>query len=157
MKFTKFLTLTITLLFAGTFVVSSQTISEYEDFIKSGVKLSAKELVYQQLDLTPSEIADFDSVFDSYFEKRSVIAKERLPVMVEYASNASQMDDESLKEFNKYLIRSNKKLSSLNKKYYNKARKVISIKKATLFFLVEKYLRNEVEQQIIESVVEFSY
>ncbi len=141
--------------FLGFAQVMAQTMTEYEDFLKAGVKLSTKELVYAQLDLSEVEVLSFDKVFDSYFEKRSAIAKERLPVMVEYALNAPIMNDEALKDFNKYLIYSNNKINRLNKKYYNKAIKVIPIQKATQLFLAEKYLRNEVELQLIDGLFRF--
>lgn len=70
--------------------------------------------------------------------------------MVEYAANKYTMPDDELIAFNAYLIKSNKQLARLNKRFYNKARKVIPIKKATAFFLIEKFLRNEVENEIID-------
>lgn len=143
-------------LILGVTAISAQGVNEYEDFLKSGVKLASKEIVYSQLDLTSSEIEVFDKVFDSYFEKRSAIARERLPIMKAFAENASSMSDQDLKEFNAYLIKSNNKLNKLNKKYYNKARRVIPIKKATKLFLAEKFLRNEVELEILKTLFYFS-
>jgi hypothetical protein len=142
-------------IFAGITILSAQTQQEYEDFLKSGIKLSTKEIVYEELALTPAEVEAFDAVFDAYLEKRGAIAQERLPILAEYALNAPTMSEEALQEFNAYLIKSNKQLSSLNKKYYNKSRKVIPIQKATQLFLVEKYLRNEVEMEMIESLFSF--
>lgn len=141
--------------FFGSTLLIAQTAQEYNDFLKAGIKLSTKEIVYAQLELTPAEVESFDRVFDGYFEKRSAIAKERLPVMVDYALNAPMMNDEALNDFNNYLISTNNKLNRLNKKYYNRAKKVIPIKKATQLFLAEKYLRDEVELLMFEGVFRF--
>ena len=135
--------------------LQGQSVKEYNDFVRQGIKLTTKELVYGQLDLTDTEEAAFDKVFDPYFEKRSAIAQERLPALVQYTLNAPVMSDEKLKEFNKYLMKTNRKLSRLNKKYYNKSRRVIPVKKATQLFLAEKYLRNQLEVELIEGIFRF--
>lgn len=143
------------LIFCGGFMISAQTTQEYQDFLKAGVKLTTKEIVYGELELTDSEIAAFDKIFDSYFDKRAQIAKERIPVLVEYTLNAPMMNDEALKSFNKYIMQTANKINKLNRRYYNKSRKVIPIKKATTFFLAEKYIRSEFELQLIESLFSF--
>lgn len=130
--------------------LQGQTQTDYYDFLKSGIKISSKQIIFNALDLTQSEKENFNKVFDTYFKKRSEIAKERLPILVEYAANKYTMPDDELIAFNAYLIKSNKQLARLNKRFYNKARKVIPIKKATAFFLIEKFLRNEVENEIID-------
>ena len=133
----------------------AQTMDEYKDFLSAGIKLTTKELIYKELELTPEEVANFDAIFDSYFDKRSAIARERLPVLVNYSLNAPMMNEEALREFNKYLMQSARRINKLNNKYYNKARKVIPIKKATALFLAEAYLRNSVENELIEGVFAF--
>lgn len=147
--------LTLAVFLLGSQMMSAQKNSEYQDFLKAGVKLGTKEIVYSQLNLTSDEVEAFDKIFDTYLEKRSEIAKERLPIMAAYALNASTMSDEALKEFNAYLIKSNSQLNRLNKKYYNKARRAIPIKKATHLFLVEKILRDEVELEMLVGVFSF--
>ena len=143
------------LIIFGGLITFAQTTQEYKDFLKSGVKLTTKEIVYGQLELSDSEIAAFDKIFDAYFEKRAEIAQERIPVLVDYTLNAPMMNDESLKAFNKYLMQTSNKINKLNRKYYNKSRKVIPIQKATQFFLAEKYIRSEFELQLIESLFSF--
>ena len=145
---------TIAVLF-GLLISLGQTDQEYKDFLKAGVKLSTKEIVYGQLELSDSEIAAFDNIFDSYFDKRAAIAQERIPVLVNYTLNAPMMNDESLQTFNNYLMKTSNKINKLNRKYYNKSRRVIPIQKATQFFLAEKYIRNEFELQLIESLFSF--
>lgn len=146
---------TIVLILYGGIIVSAQTNQEYKDFLKAGAKLTTKEIVYGQLGLNNSEMERFDKIFDAYFEKRAEIAQERIPVLVEYTLNAPMMNEESLKSFNNYLMKTSRKISKLNKKYYNKSRRVIPIQKATQFFLAEKYIRNEFELQLIQGVFSF--
>lgn len=146
---------TIALILYGGIIVSAQTNQEYKDFLKAGAKLTTKEIVYGQLGLNNSEMERFDKIFDAYFEKRAEIAQERIPVLVEYTLNAPMMNEESLKSFNNYLMKTSRKISKLNKKYYNKSRRVIPIQKATQFFLAEKYIRNEFELQLIQGVFSF--
>ena len=146
---------TFAIILCGIIAINAQTDQEYKDFLKAGVKLTTKEIVYGQLELNSSEIERFDKIFDAYFEKRAEIAQERIPVLVEYTLNAPMMNEESLKAFNNYLMQTSRKISKLNKKYYNKSRKVIPIQKATQFFLAEKYIRNEFELQLIEGVFSF--
>lgn len=146
---------TFIFILCGIVLLSGQTNQEYKDFLKAGVKLTTKEIVYGQLELSNSEIERFDKIFDHYFEKRAEIAQERIPVLVEYTLNAPMMNEESLKAFNNYLMKTGKKISKLNRKYYNKSRKVIPIQKATQFFLAEKYIRSEFELQLIEGVFSF--
>lgn len=132
-----------------------QSAKEYEDFIKSGVRLTTKELIYEALELTEEEEAKFDRVFTQYLDKRQELAKERLPLLVEYAERADRMTPDELWMLNKTLMKNSRKLANLNKKYYNKARRAIPIEKATAFFLAEKYLRNEVEIEIIDLALDF--
>ena len=146
--------LTIILLLCGG-LLSAQSTQEYKDFLKAGVKLSTKEIVYGELELTPAEEEAFDKIFDRYFEERRAIAQERIPHLVEYTLNAPMMNEEALNAFNKYLMKTGRKISKLNKKYYNKARKAIPVHEATQFFLIEKYLRSEMELALIEGVFGF--
>ena len=146
---------TIILILCGSFMICAQTTEEYKDFLKAEVKLTTKEIVYGHLELNDSEIEAFDKIFDSYFDKRAEIARERIPVLVEYTLNAPMMNDEALKSFNKYLMQTANKINKLNRKYYNKSRKVIPIQKATQLFLAEKYLRSEFELELIESLFSF--
>lgn len=140
--------------FAGIISIAAQSTNEYKDLLKSGLKISTKEIVYNQiLLLTPAEQQAFDKVFDTYLEKRAQLAEERIPILKEYALNAKTMSEDELNKFNSYIIKSDKKLNCLNKRYYKKSKRVIPIHKATKLFLVEKYLRNEIELEIIEAMV----
>lgn len=148
---------TLATLFLFTVLFSfGQTRQDYDNFINSSLKLSTKAIVYEQLNLSQTEVEAFDKIFDKYLEKRNTMASERLPVMLDYSINAGNMTSEEINDFNIYLLNTSVKLTKLNKKFFNKAKKVISPKKATQVILIEHYLRSQVESNLIENLFEFT-
>lgn len=131
-----------------------QSKDDYDEFLVSTLKLTTKSVVYGELDLTESENSAFDKLFDGYLVKRAEIAKDRLPIMVYYSENSGGMSEARLNEFNQYLMKTGTKIHRLNKKFYNKARKILPVSKVTKLMLVEHYLRNETENFLISAVFE---
>ena len=113
---------------------------------------SKAELVHEYLKLSNDQTTAFQKVYDDYEGKRKEIAKTKMNIINEYASNYSTLTDLKADELAKATLKANVDLEKLNAKTYSKAKSAIGAINAAKFIQLEEYLQTIIKSTLQEKI-----
>lgn len=110
------------------------------------------ELVNAFMNLSDTEKAAFQPIYDSYESERKALGREKMRIINDYAANYETLTDVKADELTKANLKNNLAFEKLYDKTYNKAKKVLGAKKAAKFIQVENYLQTTIKFEIQDSI-----
>jgi len=111
-----------------------------------------RELVKEGMNLNTANAEKFWPIYDAYEEERKNLSAERLLIINDYGKNYTALTDEKADELVKRTFDNNASFAKLEKKYYDKLKKVISATEAAKFFQIENYLKVMVSAELQDQI-----
>jgi hypothetical protein len=108
------------------------------EMLRANLRQQRKEIVAQNMTLTPDEATKFWPIFDQYRRDAIKPNDERWAVIKEYADNYSTMTDAQAQDYLKRANAVDEQLLALRMKYVPAFEKVISAKKTALFYQIDR-------------------
>ncbi len=139
----------------------SATLSSFAqtDFDKAEIELyqsifgMEKKSVFADYITIKEENKDgFWKLYDEYELKRQKIAEERIKLLYKYVNRNKTATDEEIKSTMKFSLQTSQALEDLQKKYYKKISKSVSLKSASQFYYLENYFQSVLSIMIIEQL-----
>lgn len=130
------LILSIVALLAVSFVYS-QTVDDYVELVRTQLKADKKVVVTEILQLKEGESDMFWPLYDEYNNAMYIIQTKRVKLIKDFANNYENMSAEKADELVLKMFSIKQELIKLDKKYYPKFKKVISVAKAATYFQLE--------------------
>lgn len=132
--------LTIFLLLGLVVSVNAQTEYFETDIrgIRTDIREVAKEIVAQNMVLTPDEAKIFWPLYDEYMEELKTLGDQEVKLTEEYMLNYYLMDEENAGNLLDKVLNLERDKESLNYDYIRKMKKVLSAKVVGKFYQIEK-------------------
>lgn len=111
-----------------------------------------KALIERYMQFSDAESAAFWPVYDAYMEKRQALGNDRIKIIGDYARNYANLTDDKAAQLTQTLLTNDLKLTKLEKKYYNKFKKVLSPLRASQFMQMERYLHTSIRNELQEAI-----
>ena len=108
------------------------------EMLRANLRQQRKEIMAQNMTLTPDEATKFWPIFDQYRRDAIKPNDERWAVIKEYADNYSTMTDAQAQDYMKRANAVDEQLLALRMKYVPIFEKVISAKKTALFYQIDR-------------------
>jgi hypothetical protein len=146
--------LLITLAFmAGAYGIQAQEFNTDEiAYIKDALKAEKKDLVKEYMALTDADAAKFWPLYDEFQNQRAGIARERLQIIKDYASQYKMMTDDQAKSLVKRAMKNDKANLKLKDKYFKKISKKVSPLKAAQYIQMEDYFQTLVRYEVQDAI-----
>jgi len=117
------------------------TVTEQDiQMLRSDIRAQRKELTAQNLPLTPDEATKFWPIYDQYAAELSKIGDTRWQLIKDYAANYNTMTDAQAQDFMKREAAIDQSFIALRTKYVPLYEKVVSPKKAALWYQIDRRL-----------------
>ena len=108
------------------------------EMLRANLRQQRKEIMAQNMTLTPDEATKFWPIFDQYRRDAIKPNDERWAVIKEYADNYSTMTDAQAQDYMKRANAVDEQLLALRMKYVPVFEKVISAKKTALWYQIDR-------------------
>ena len=108
------------------------------EMLRANLRQQRKEIVAENMTLTPDEATKFWPIFDQYRRDAIKPNDERWAVIKEYADNYSTMTDAQAQDYMKRANAVDEQLLALRMKYVPAFEKVISAKKTALLYQIDR-------------------
>jgi hypothetical protein len=108
------------------------------EMLRANLRQQRKEIVAQNMTLTPDEATKFWPIFDQYRRAAIKPNDERWAVIKDYANNYSTMTDAQAQDYMKRANAVDEQLLALRMNYVPIFEKVISAKKTALFYQIDR-------------------
>jgi hypothetical protein len=118
------------------------------DLMRKDLRDQRKQIVAQNLPLTPDEATRFWPVYDQYTADTIKVNDQRYALIKEYAAAYNNMTDEQASSYIKRWIGVDDAATQLRLKYIPMFEKVIPEKKVAMFFQIDRRLGLLMEIQI---------
>jgi hypothetical protein len=106
----------------------------------------------QLMNLTPDEASKFWSIYAEYDRELSVLARERVALIDDYASNYGGMSDAKASEIGAKALDLESRRTAIKKKYFEQLAKTLSGRSAARFLQIENQLLKIVDLQILANL-----
>lgn len=117
----------------------SNSVSDRDiEMLRSDLRSQRKQLTAQNLPLTPDEATKFWPIFDQYRQEAIKPNDDRWALIKEYAANYSTMSDAQAQDYVRRANAIDQQLLELRSKYVSVFEKVISPKKAALWYQIDR-------------------
>lgn len=130
----------------------AQSYSNEAELYQSLWGMEKKAIIEEYLSMNAAESSAFWPVYEEYAAARKVLGKERIDIIMEYAENYENMNDEIAADLTNKVFSGNMKLEKLQKKYYKKLSKAVSPLRASEFMQLEKYLDSAMRFEIQSNI-----
>ena len=140
--------LLIAVVFAQT--AKAQSAKEEMDFYQSIFGMEKKAVVADFLDIETDN--PFWALYDAYETERKELGKKRVAVLVDYAENYDNLNDEKYDEIIANMISLRKSHDKLSDSYYKKIKKASGSKVAAQFFQLEAYFLSQIRATIMQEI-----
>lgn len=138
------------LLFSG--IANAQSNKEDIDMIQAMFGKEKKDIVTQYMEIPEDQKATFWTTYDQYEAERKAYGRSRIALIEEYANSYAGLTDETATSLMNKKMTLNSDFGKLQKKYFDKFRKVIGGKQAAKFFQLEDYIENNIRLAIQEEI-----
>jgi recombinational DNA repair ATPase RecF len=130
-----------------------QTVSEQDiQLLRQDVRSRKKQLIAANLTLTDAEATQFWPVYDQYSAEMTKIGDQRYALIKEYAQNfGSLTDDQALSLINRSLAL-DEAVEQLRIKYVPIINKVLTGKKTTTFFQMDRRITALIDLQLASQI-----
>jgi hypothetical protein len=108
------------------------------EMLRANLRQQRKEIVAENMTLTPDEATKFWPIFDQYRRDAIKPNDERWAVIKGYAANYSTMTDAQAQDYMKRANAVDEQLLALRMRYVPIFEKVISAKKTALFYQIDR-------------------
>jgi len=108
------------------------------EMLRANLRQQRKEIVAQNMTLTPDEATKFWPIFDQYRRAAIKPNDDRWAVIKDYANNYSTMTDAQAQDYMKRANAVDQQLLALRMNYVPIFEKVISAKKTALFYQIDR-------------------
>jgi Spy/CpxP family protein refolding chaperone len=131
----------------------SQTVSEQDiQLLRQNVQSKKKQLIAANLTLTDTEATKFWPLYDQYSAEMTKIGDQRYALIKEYAQNfGSLTDDQALSLLNRSLLL-DAAVEQLRMKYVPIINKVLTGKKTTTFFQMDRRISGLIDLQLASQI-----
>ncbi|HHP7242431.1 MAG TPA: hypothetical protein ACFCUD_12195 [Cyclobacteriaceae bacterium] len=110
--------------------------------------LNKKAAFSNFINLDEGQNDDFWALYDEYEAERKELGKQRIALIVDYAQNYYDLDDDKIHEMFKSIVKLRSAFDKLTVKYYGKIRKATNTVTAAKFFQLENYFAEVVNIEI---------
>jgi len=138
-----------------TLAQTADKFAEYDKnlaLLRKDIRAGKKELIALNLPLTPTEATKFWLVYEEYANEVSKIYDARWALLKDYASNLNSMTDPAAASISKRSLDSDAAMTTLRQKYAPIVGKVLTGKKAALFFQLDKRLGLLIDLQLASEI-----
>ena len=138
-----------------TLAQTADKFAEYDKnlaLLRKDIRAGKKELIALNLPLTPTEATKFWPVYEEYANEVSKIYDARWALLKDYASNLNSMTDPAAASISKRSLDSDAAMATLRQKYAPLVGKVLTGKKAALFFQLDKRLGLLIDLQLASEI-----
>jgi Spy/CpxP family protein refolding chaperone len=108
--------------------------------LRTNLRAQRKQLTAQNMTLTADEATKFWPIFDQYRQEAIKANDERWALIKEYAANYSTMTDVQAQDYIKRTTAVDQQLLALRMKYVPLLEKVVSPKKAALWYQIDRHI-----------------
>jgi len=120
--------------------------------LRKDLRAGKKELIALNLPLTATEATKFWPVYEEYANEVAKIYDARYALIKEYASNINSMTDPTAASLVKRSLDSDTAMTALRQKYAPIVGKVLTGKKAALFFQLDRRLGLLIDLQLASEI-----
>lgn len=111
-----------------------------------------KDIIIKYMKFSTEESGKFWAVYDQYEAERKSISAERIALLEDYAKNYTGLSDAKADELTNKIFANNIKMDKVQKKYYNKMKKVLTPLRASEFMQLETYLQTMIRYQVQSNI-----
>lgn len=147
MKIYRFVAL-LCLLVTASAAFAQGSIDSYIELLRSDLQTQKKALITEAMQFTDDEAKAFWPMYREYELEGSKLMDRRVAGLKDYAANYETMTDKKADELIKGSFALQTDRISLREKYYKKATKLISVKKAALWAQVEAQIQSLIDAKI---------
>ena len=104
------------------------------------------------MSFTESEAAAFWPVYKEYASAQQSIAAKRLNLIVDYAQNLGNLDDNKARDLSQRMFAIEDDTQALRKKYYSRFEKALGAKRAAKFYQVDNRLSMLINVQLTSEI-----
>ena len=122
------------------------------DLMRKDLRDQKKQIVAQNLPLTPDEATKFWPVYDQYTAEIIKVNDQRYGLIKEYAAAYSNLTDAQASSYIKRWIGVDDAATKLRQKYIPMFEKVIPEKKVAMFFQIDRRVSMMIELQLASQV-----
>lgn len=122
------------------------------DIYKKDINKQAKDLVKDNLDLTPEQAKIFWPLYDEFRAEANKIVDAEIGIVEEYMMNYYDLSDKKATELIQRSLELKRNKIDLDEKYFDKMRKVLPAKLAGKFLQIENRISLMIKQQRTEKI-----
>lgn len=142
----------ITILFAALFLslgpALAQNMDNYIEVAREVLNTEKKAVIAENMILTDAESGPFWELYNEFNAELYKAHTKRVEIIKEFAANYESMSPAKADELWTRSMAYQGELLNLNKKYYNKFKKVIPADKAALYFQLENKIATLISAQL---------
>jgi len=136
----------------GTNITEEQVNDANIQLMRQDIRSERKQVVAANMPLTDTEATKFWPVYDRYVAETIKVNDVRLALLKEYAKSFDTVTDEQADSFIKRWLALDQDNTQLRLKYIPEFEKVISHKKAAMFFQIDRRISMMIELQLASQV-----
>lgn len=137
---------------SGTNMTEEQVNDANIQLMRQDIRSERKQVVAANMPLTDTEATKFWPVYDRYVAETIKVNDVRLALLKEYAKSFDTVTDEQADSFIKRWLALDQDNTELRLKYIPEFEKVISHKKAAMFFQIDRRISMMIELQLASQV-----
>ena len=134
---------------------TSNSSAEFEkdlQLLRKDLRSEKKQLMAMNLSLTDAEAIKFWPIYDQYAADLAKLYDERVALIKDYAANYEKLTDATAADLNRRSINQEESMVKLKQKYAPIIAKVLTGKKAALFFQLDRRLSLLLDLQIAPEI-----
>jgi hypothetical protein len=120
--------------------------------LREDVRSQKKQIVAANMNLTPDQATKFWPIYDQYTAEVAKIGDARVALIKEYAQNYGTMTDAQINDLMKRETSIDQQFSALRLKYVPLFEKVVSAKKAALWYQIDRRLDLLIDLQLAANI-----
>jgi len=130
----------------------AQTNKEEIELFQSVFGMEKKAIVSGFIKLEDQSKEAFWTLYDQYETERKVLGQKRISLLMDYAQNYNDLNDEKIDALMTDMIKQKASTDKLINAYYKKIKKASGSKAAAQFLQLENYLLSVIRASIFENI-----
>jgi hypothetical protein len=120
----------------------------YLELMRSDVRANKVAIITETMQFTPEEGEAFWPIYRKYELELSALNDEKIDMIKDYAEHYLSLDDAKANELMKRAMKLDEKQLALQKKYFNRYKKVLPAKTAAKYMQLERQITAMINLQI---------
>jgi len=133
-------------------ILFAQSFKEEVDLFQAAFGMEKKAMVAEFVTPSAAQADAFWALYDEYESQRKVLGKERMELLLYYASKYATLTSEEANAWTLAVMALQKKTDALLNSYYKKVKKVTNGIVATQFYQIELYILTAIRMEVLENV-----